>query len=378
VAHTQEYPRVLILSLSGRALAQAAARSGYTVAVLDCFADTDTVATASAVWRADGNARGFDLTSLKQQIAYIGDRTGERIMVLGSGFEHCPEHLSALTHGWCLYGNTAESIRELKDWRRFFGLLGRLVIPPPPVTTVLPGQGWLRKSGHGSGGWQVRIADTVSSALAADEYYQRRQPGRVLSAVFLGDGQEALMVGYSEQFPVRVAACPYVYAGAVSLPAQDQNWTRTVAAWTMQLVAATGLRGLCGLDFILDPQGRPWLLEVNPRPPASFELHDPPGRGLFTAHIEACQGRLSSLQPRAGSCRAHAVLYAARPVNIAAHFRWPEWVCDRPSSGTTIREGQPICSTWAQAEDAGKARRLACRRRREIAARLLSTTQNNT
>lgn len=357
---------MLILALSGRALAQAAARAGFQVEVLDCFADTDTVACARRVHRAEGDGHAFNMRALQRRIAFLAQRYGDREVVVGSGFEHCPGALREITAGWRVYANPVTVIQELKDWRRFFSLLDRLNIPHPAVTAVLPGTGWLRKSGAGAGGRQVCRAEISGQSLASGEYYQRWQPGRVLSAVFLGDGREARIVGYSEQAQVRIGACPWVYAGAVSLPSVTRDWAGTIADWAGRLTAATGLRGLCGLDFILDPQGWPWLLEVNPRPPASFELHDTSETILFAAHIRACEGQLPRLRPRTGPCLAQAVLYATQAVTIPADFHWPEWASDLPAGGTTIRQGQPICSVRAQGDEPGQAMAAALQRRQQM------------
>jgi len=367
---------VLILSLSARALAQAARRAGLRVDAMDCFADTDTVASTHASWRLAGDARGFDLAALRRCLAAYARDFPERTLVIGSGFEHCPGFLTELLQGWRVLGNRDECVQALKDWRAFFALLERLAIPYPPVTTGPAGPGWLRKAGPGAGGWQVRDALDAVHGLAADEYFQRWQPGRVLSAVFLADGREARILGCSEQIQSRVGACPCVYAGAVSLPAVAQVWIGTIADWAGRLTAATGLRGLCGLDFILDPQGQPWLLEVNPRPPATFELHDPPGRALFAAHLQACRGSLPRLPPRTSPCHAHAVLYARQPVTIPADFHWPEWAADLPAPGTTIRQGQPVCSVQARGEEPGQTLGEAMRRRQRVETALRAQHPN--
>ena len=56
---------MLIVATSGRALAQCAARSGFTSVVLDCFADVDTRATGKTVRRvADSSGIRFDAERL--------------------------------------------------------------------------------------------------------------------------------------------------------------------------------------------------------------------------------------------------------------------------------------------------------------------------
>jgi predicted ATP-grasp superfamily ATP-dependent carboligase len=176
---------------------------------------------------------------------------------------------------------------------RFFPLLDRLGIAAPEVRLDRPVRpdGWLMKRSGGAGGAHVRYAG--ESRPPADAYHQRFEHGRTLSVLFLADGERALVLGANRQWTASARPDrPFLYGGAVggvSLPpAVDRDIHRRLDA----LVAATGLVGLNGLDFIL--QGTRWLvLELNPRPTATAELYDPDyPQGLFGWHLRACRGSL--------------------------------------------------------------------------------------
>ena len=112
--------------------------------------------------------------------------------------------------------------------------------------------------------------------------------------MFLADGRHAAIVGYNE---IRVqggtGAARFRYTGAVTV--SEPPVAPAVEDAVQALVPALGLVGLCGLDFMLDEDGRYSVLEVNPRPTGTFELYEDlgvEGPGLFQMHLSACEGRL--------------------------------------------------------------------------------------
>ena len=144
-------------------------------------------------------------------------------------------------------------------------------------------------------------------------FLQRAVAGRVHSVVFAANGREAAVVGYNAiwQEPGR-----FTYCGAIadrSLPARVR---KDLAEVVPELTTAFGLRGLCGADFIVDEDERWTLIEINPRPTASFELHERDG-GLFTVHVDACRGRLPARAgPQENKIGAVRVLYAPHALRI--------------------------------------------------------------
>jgi len=123
--------------------------------------------------------------------------------------------------------------------------------------------------------------------------------------------------------------------------------TQTLEDIVRVLVRELGLKGLCGMDVVIDENGQCHVLEINPRPTATFELHQTQ-LSLCAAHILACQGTLATLPPGPALLRAHQVWYADRDF-IVPHFAWPDWVSDRPRSGRPVRTGEPVCVVHAEA-----------------------------
>ena len=94
-----------------------------------------------------------------------------------------------------------------------------------------------------------------------------------------------------------------------------------------------------------------YVLEINPRISASFELYERinPGLNLVDAHIRVCEGeRLSDIQ-LSDSQSAYLIVYAKDDCLISEHLVWPTWVKDKPEALRQISKHEPICSVYADA-----------------------------
>ncbi|MGH8581233.1 MAG: ATP-grasp domain-containing protein [Gammaproteobacteria bacterium] len=341
-------------------------RAGWRAHVLDLCADADTAHTARSLEQVGDLASGFDASCVSQCLAELYDHSVIDGLVPGTGFEARPDLLKRIAAGRTLYGNPPALVRQMKSPRHFFALLERLGIPYPETVLSPPGQagGWLVKRTGGAGGAHVRHY-YAADRHAPDDYFQRHVEGQGCSVVFLADGREARTLGFNETW---VATPGFRYGGAVALPAIDPELKAALSEAVTRLVSATGLRGLNGLDFIVAGDGW-YALELNPRPPASFELHEH-GEGLFAAHVAACRGRLPSRDTVARTLRGHALVYAEHDLRIQPRTAWPEWVSDRPCAGTAIAKGLPVCSVHAEAEDPATTRGLLSSRSSELRALL--------
>jgi uncharacterized protein len=355
---------LLLVSASGRALAQAAARAGTPVVVLDLFNDLDTRALAVASRGVAGRNGKFDSRKLITAARELCPPENCAGLVYGSGFEGRTGLLERLSDGRTLFGNRPDTVAALKDPARFFALLDSLGIAHPEIRLEPPADvaGWLVKRAGGAGGSHVRQARSRHRARA-HRYFQRFQPGRTLSATFVADGRRARVIGFNEQWTAGVRHCsPYCYGGAVSQPPLPPQTPRRIAALLDDLVQASGLVGLNGLDFILAGES-PFVLEINPRPSASIDLYDSDtGSGMLALHLNACWGELPEI-PVVTVARAHAIVYAAVALRVPVGVEWPEWCTDLPEGGSVIPMGAPVCSVHAAAPTSADACDLALARR---------------
>ncbi len=356
----------LIIGQSARALAQSAQRSRAAVHVVDLFADRDTHACARSAARVRPGPQGFDREAFCAAIERVGARHRIAGVVAGSGFEQDPTLLDALPAGPEFLGNAAEILCSVKEPASFFGALSRLGIPYPDTRSGPAGdsRGWLRKRIGGSGGMHVLPLE-ADGQCPPGYFLQRAVAGRVYSVVFAANGRNAAIVGYNA---IWQEPGTFTYRGAIvdrSLPARVR---KDLAEVIPELTAAFGLRGLCGADFIVDNDARWTLLEINPRPTASFELHERDG-GLFTVHVDACRGRLPvRTGAQENTIAAVRVLYAPHALRIPRP--WPCWSRDWPATGTRVCAGAPICTVHAAGCEPGAVTRLLDTRCQKLLALL--------
>ncbi|HLJ63392.1 MAG TPA: ATP-grasp domain-containing protein [Stellaceae bacterium] len=416
----------LIVALSGRALALAAARAGERAIVLDRFADRDTEAYAERVSRLPGEGSGFDRQALLAQVASLKGRvTG---LVYGAGFEGDPELLSALQTLVPLIGNSPEVVARVKEPVEFAALLAKLGWPHPVTRGDRPsGAGWLCKEVGGSGGGHIRrhphspscesgatkplsrlreregpterrtaavggrVRECLTSVDAAarasyfagnphppsearpplpqagegevGSYFQQEVPGTPLSVLFLADGRKARLVGFSEQWCAPTPEQPFRYGGCMGPVMPSPRVAEALTQACESLTHALGLKGLNSLDCLVEGDMF-HLLEINPRPGATLDIFDGPDLPLWCYHRAAVAGTLPLAVLPSLPIRAASILYALRRFRLEKK-EWPRWTSDWSADGTFFEEGDPICTIHATALHPRPARaRLEDRARR--------------
>ncbi len=360
---------ILIAAFSGRALAEAARRSGYAPYVADLFCDEDTIAASRACRRVAGDLeRGFDPEALLAALAELSDIAppARRSIgtVYGSGFEANPSLLARIDERWPVIGNRLEIVRLVKNPFFFQEACRALDITHPETARTLTqdGRRWLQKLIGGAGGSHVSRAGCAPSRIGY--YYQQEVTGRSISALFIADGQSAPgIIGLSEQWTAPVPDQQFRYGGAAQPASVSNEHMALIESFIGKVTEYFALRGLNSADFILNETGCA-LLEINPRPGATLEMFDDDHNRLFAQHADAAEGL--SISPgyfRSCSASASAVVYAdAGDLTATAMNRLPEWLKDRPQPGSKILRNQPLCTVLAKGNTLSESKRVCAER----------------
>ena len=304
---------LLIAAVSGRQLAHAARRAGFTPLVADFFADTDTQAAAHACRKLGGDiASGMRRQTLLPALRALAARAPSPILglVYGAGFEDRPALLTLIAKHWPLLGNTAATVARLKAPESFFTELDRLGIAHPATTSERPrkGAGWIAKRKGGAGG--SHIAPSRLQRDAGSIYYQERVAGRAVSALFLANGRRARVLGFSEQWTAPTPRSPFRYGGAVRPASLRPSVARQMASAVAAIARSFAIVGLASADFLVDGD-EALLLEINPRPGATLDIFDSGAKPLMRMHLEAIRERRL---PRSGlkfdDAMASAIVYS--------------------------------------------------------------------
>ncbi|HEY2258214.1 MAG TPA: ATP-grasp domain-containing protein [Solirubrobacteraceae bacterium] len=358
--------KVLVVAVSARMLAQLAVADGYEVTALDRFGDVDLRAVAPAATASSNDG-----------LAALAADVDADAVVYGGGLENRPDLVQRLGQGRELLGTPPARLAAVRDpWA--VGAAARAAGARAPETRAigqLPkttagarhGRGgrdphpWLRKPQRGGGGRGVRR--WAGGRLRPTEVLQRRVSGLSCSAVAIGDGRRAAVLGLTEQLHRPPG---FQWTGNVTPPdlpeGEGAELDGQLGAVCAEVVARFGVRGAFGVDAIWDGR-HAWVLEVNPRPPAALELFGP---GSFEAHVRGVRGLglpTAGVPPATSCARVKLVLFADRDLHAPDPGWWPPGlVRDIPHAGETIRRGAPVCTLVSTAaggpELAGRGARL--------------------
>lgn len=195
---------------------------------------------------------------------------------------------------------------------------------------------------------------------------QRWIDGDSVSVVFASDGRKAQWVGGSRQW-VASESCNcnrLTWCGSIGGLELEDSQRALATAFADQLVALTGIKGLLGIDFIVDADGI-WPVDVNPRIPASLDVV---GERLIGLHLKSFGVQVPDCEQIdcfEEGVRGKAILFnpysksIVFPESITGEFplehetSWRESsIADVPPWRAAIPANAPVLTTYAAGETA--------------------------
>jgi predicted ATP-grasp superfamily ATP-dependent carboligase len=384
--------RVLIAGISTRAAAESAARAGFDVVAMDAFGDLDQHPSV----RSLSLPRDFGTPLTPRALVRAASTVATDAVVYLSPLENHPRAVHSLSRDRELWGSAPAVLKRVRDPFQLEQALRTRGFAVPsafrdPDTSSRGGSAEagdrrLMKPLASGGGRRVRIWPP-GRRLPRGCYGQRFVPGRPGSVVFVSARGRAVPLGISRQIVGESAfgAAGFRYCGSILIPSDDPTTgldglqANETEALAQAVSREFDLVGVAGIDFIFH-EGRPFVLEVNPRWCASMELVERAyGLSVFAAHASACRtGALPSFDlshAREGS-RAYgkAIVFAQQDLIAADTRRWLDdaSVRDVPHPGDRIARGQPVCTVFADAADGRACYAALVRRAERIYAELLA------
>ncbi len=336
--------RILIVGFTTRAAAESARRAEHDIVTVDYFGDLDQKALCEnySLRELGRPYSASALLALARALSYDG-------VAYAGGLENHPEVVRRLSSERTLLGNEPATLRRARDPETLFSFLRSHGFAAPRIHRCgdsLPHAGaWLRKPLRSGGGREIR--SWGGERLRPGEILQEFVEGTPASAAFVADGRRSLLLGWTEQLS---APGGFGYGGNI-LPCSGPPAARAeVEAMAEALTSGFGLRGLNGLDFILQDD-RAIPLEVNPRYSASMELFDrAAGISTFGLHVAACQGRFPPAIRIKPGFWGKRIVYAPIRLRLGDTDPWLDrGVRDIPHPGEVIGRGDPICTVFAWA-----------------------------
>jgi len=370
--------RLLIAGVSARAAAASAVRAGFSVTILDAFADLDLPPGV----RGLSLPRDVGVPFSAGAAARVARDLACDAVVYVSGFENHPDAVKLLASGRTLWGNPPAVLRRVRDPLLLMKACRRRGIAAPAVimnrddvNEVNDGKGpneWLIKPLASGGGHGVRPLDWDGAGASVrappGHYLQQRIDGVLGSVVFVAAGGRAVVLGVSQQLAgdPTFGANGFRYCGNILSACGDPQFGRdeevVAAAERLATLVADefGLVGVNGVDFIAHA-GEAYPIEVNPRWCASLEVvEEAYGISMFEAHASACDAarlpRFDMMRARQGTVAGKAIIFARDDVVIRETEPWlsDPTVRDVPHPGERIASGRPVCTVFATAADAAR------------------------
>ena len=344
---------------------------GHSSVVIGGFADQDTVSVAEVYKKVAHAAYGLNEKEVLQTAYALMAECSFDGLFYGAAIEFNPSLLNQLDIA-PIFGNSAHTLDRCKNPSEFFFALDRNSIPYPETSfssVKNNTDNWLVKENHSSGGIGIRPYKLEMDALT-NAYLQKKITGTNFSITFLANGKDISTLGFNTLWSESLGELmPYAYAGAINSTGLGNEILSTAERYAKIIAREFDLVGLNSIDFICDEDSI-YVLEVNARIPATYELYETKTADLMREHIEVCRSRTLPTEKRPNLLRAHATVYAYEDIQIPENMSWPLWTADRPHDGELIPKYTPICSVFAGAKNSAQVDEMIKTRKRSIILKL--------
>ncbi|UCG45686.1 MAG: ATP-grasp domain-containing protein [Candidatus Bathyarchaeota archaeon] len=374
---SSEFQSLLVLGIDLVALANSASRAGYQVYAADYFGDSDLHSMGirfKSVTRQD----------LGQNLVQLGPSFGPEALLslakplvqeneidailLSSGLDDCHSILCELNELAPILGNSPQTIQKVREKPEFFDELKRLGILHPETALASDieeakkmaaeiGYPVMIKPSEGFGGIGIRTARNQQELkrrlrevqlVNGNVLIQQRILGTHASISLLASHSKVKVLTINEQL-IGLSATyqsePYGYCGNVVPLSHDYQISTRCEELAEKITSHFGLAGSNGIDLVISEEGKPYVIELNPRFQGTLECVERKlGMNLVEAHIRACvDGFLPTLLWKGTTFHTRLILYAPQS-GIVPDLTILLGVEDIPLPGTVVEKNAPLCS----------------------------------
>ena len=349
---------LVILGSSTRAAAQSAVRCGYEPWCIDRRGDRDLRELPGASVRV---VEHYD--DAKAILSLLDEAPIGAKVVLAGGLDHAFDLLKAVDFEHHFLTSPPEAVRKVrwptalasipttqglrhcktltsigflrKLWRLAFGSFDRTRYLLKPLASY---------GGQGITWWRPG-----SSTITAGHYIQQYVKGVPVSAVFHCDGWSSILLGATEQLigETCFGANGFTYCGSIGPLQLTERSREALSHLGVVLTQRFDLRGVFGVDLIMDFAGDLWPVEVNPRYPASAEIIEK----ITGVHVFTPTDGSRKEKKQRTLFHAKAIVFAKKACvapDLYATFSRDQ-IADVPAPGRAIRQGVPVCTIFAAA-----------------------------
>jgi len=377
-------------------IAKSAKEAGYKIYAADYFGDIDLRRVCSGYEAIIEQKRGkscgrmeskFKTEAFLKMTKSLLQRFKIDAILLSSGLDDYFDVLYGLDELAPILGNPPEVIERVRKKTGFFKELKRLGITHPETEIVKNvdeaktaaveiGYPVVVKPIRGFGGLGIRTVQNSNemeraffevSLVAKDVLVQKFINGIHASVSFLVADKDVEVLTLNEQLlglRFLFQQEPFGYCGNIVPLYFADSVLEKCKSIAEKIALHFGLNGSNGIDLVISKEGKPHVVEVNPRFQGTVECVERVlGINLVESHINAClYGSLPKIKEKKPTFCTRLILYAPKRV-IAPNLTGFREVRDVPLPGIIIEKGEPLCSIITE----GKNRKISFQKAKKIA-----------
>ena len=361
---------LLIIGASARHVAQSANSAGLYPLAIDLFGDWDLRKIADCT-------QVKSLSRLDVEASSSRFEPGQQFLICG-GMETRTDVVTQLASKFSFLGPQPSQLSRIQNPFLLSDICRANSIAFPPVRRFdniskidEVDCKWLVKPLLGTGGHAIShwANDSKNQSISENQFLQKQIHGASYSALFACDDCSTALLGITQQLiGPPFSDKPFAYCGSVGPVQLNETIEQELARAGDCIAEAFRLVGCFGIDFVVDANDLPWLIEINPRIPASAEVFELAGcfGSIVSVHLRSCTGGPSAPPATARTLAGKAIVYSdfATILEIddsifdflkskslcnatfadsdAAQFS----IADIPQPGTKILPGHPIVSIF--------------------------------
>jgi len=391
-----EIQNLLVVGIDIVSIAKSAKEAGYKIYAADYFGDIDLRRVCSGYEAIIEQKRGkscgrmeskFKTEAFLKMTKSLLQRFKIDAILLSSGLDDYFDVLYGLDELAPILGNPPEVIERVRKKTGFFKELKRLGITHPETEIVKNvdeaktaaveiGYPVVVKPIRGFGGLGIRTVQNSNemeraffevSLVAKDVLVQKFINGIHASVSFLVADKDVEVLTLNEQLlglRFLFQQEPFGYCGNIVPLYFADSVLEKCKSIAEKIALHFGLNGSNGIDLVISKEGKPHVVEVNPRFQGTVECVERVlGINLVESHINAClYGSLPKIKEKKPTFCTRLILYASKRV-IAPNLTGFREVRDVPLPGIIIEKGEPLCSIITE----GKNRKISFQKAKKIA-----------
>ena len=332
-------------------------RAGFSPWCVDLFADRDLRAMAPVHRCAPDRYPDAMLELL--DVAPAGP------VLLTGALENYTQFLDDVGQRRQLLGSTADAIRAVRSPTALCQIspIEGLRLPQVRDRNLSPSDQadgerdatprWLIKPCRSAGGMGIHPWLDGRDSIPPEHILQEYIAGTSISAVFAADRDRARLLGVTRQIIGEsvFGVADFRYCGSIGPMALESAQEVALAHLGASLARIFDLRGIFGVDAIIDNHRRVCPVEVNPRYTASVEVLERFTHGAFLGPLDKILDAL--ITGSAMACHGKAILFTKRDVHVSdlGNDVHADCLADVPKVGAHIKAGAPICTIFASGSD---------------------------